>query len=230
MTVPPRRSALTADTLPTCNAHQLPAASEPARPQLHADAKGLQAALAQRLAAPDKHLPSEPHREETGGEAGSALGDITLASLVAGPVAWRLAMAVVMVSLLTFAIALPFVRVPLANVPSFIPAYQSALAINDLITAVLLFASFGRLRNNWALLPLAAGYLFCSLIIVVHTLTFPGVFAPAGLLGAGSQSTAWLYVLPSRVQRRSRNHSTIYASPLACRWSFRWAIVHIVVY
>jgi hypothetical protein len=26
-------------------------------------------------------------------------------------------------------------------------------------------------------------------------LTFPGVFAPGGLLGAGLQSTAWLYIL-----------------------------------
>ena len=27
-----------------------------------------------------------------------------------------------------------------------------------------------------------------------HTLTFPGLFAPQGLLGAGKQSTAWLYM------------------------------------
>jgi len=28
----------------------------------------------------------------------------------------------------------------------------------------------------------------------VHALTFPGPFAPSGLLGAGPQSTAWLYM------------------------------------
>lgn len=41
---------------------------------------------------------------------------------------------------------------------------------------------------------LASGYLFASLIIVPHALTFPGAFAEQGLLGAGLQSTAWLYI------------------------------------
>ena len=116
-----------------------------------------------------------------------------LSTVTAGPDAWRLAIAVVVVSALTFLVAIPFVRVPLQTMPAFIPAYQSALAINDLITAILLFGQFRRLRS-WTLLPLASGYLFCALIIVCHTLTFPGVFAPTGLLGAGTQSTAWLYV------------------------------------
>src|SRR2546428_13897238 len=30
---------------------------------------------------------------------------------------------------------------------------------------------------------------------VSHALTFPGLFSPTGLLGAGPQSTAWLYIL-----------------------------------
>ena len=36
---------------------------------------------------------------------------------------------------------------------------------------------------------------FCirRLIVVPHALTFPGAFAPTGLLGAGLQTTAWLY-------------------------------------
>ena len=36
--------------------------------------------------------------------------------------------------------------------------------------------------------------LFTALIIVPHILTFPGAFAPSGLLRAGSQSAAWLYI------------------------------------
>jgi PAS domain S-box-containing protein len=32
------------------------------------------------------------------------------------------------------------------------------------------------------------------MLILIHALTFPGVFAPTGLLGAGPQTTAWLYV------------------------------------
>jgi signal transduction histidine kinase len=41
---------------------------------------------------------------------------------------------------------------------------------------------------------LAGGYLFTAFIAVAHMLTFPGLFAPGGLLGAGPQSTAWLYM------------------------------------
>ena len=78
------------------------------------------------------------------------------------------------------------------RVDAFIPAYESALAIIDLITAVLLFGQFGRTRTL-ALLVLACGYLFDFLIIIPHALTFPGVFAANGLLGAQVQSTAWLY-------------------------------------
>jgi hypothetical protein len=44
------------------------------------------------------------------------------------------------------------------------------------------------------LLVLAAGYLFSALMAVPHALTFPGVFATQGLLGAGPQTTAWLYI------------------------------------
>jgi PAS domain S-box-containing protein len=41
---------------------------------------------------------------------------------------------------------------------------------------------------------LAGGYLFTALMVVVHTLSFPGLFSPTGLLGAGPQTTAWLYM------------------------------------
>ena len=57
---------------------------------------------------------------------------------------------------------------------------------------MLLFSQYGRSRSL-AVLVLASGYLFDALIIVPHMLTFPGVFARDGLLGAGPQTTAWLY-------------------------------------
>jgi hypothetical protein len=63
----------------------------------------------------------------------------------------------------------------------------------DLITAVLLYEQFSRLRAV-SVLTLAAGYLFDALLIVAHTLTFPGALTPTGLLGAQMQTTAWLYV------------------------------------
>jgi PAS domain S-box-containing protein len=105
----------------------------------------------------------------------------------------RLACAVVSVSFVIFLAAAPFAQVQLPAVWAFVPSYQSALAVNDLITAILLYAQFLPLRSR-GLLLLASGYLFTALMAVVHALTFPGLFASAGLLGAGPQSTAWLYM------------------------------------
>ena len=72
-------------------------------------------------------------------------------------------------------------------------AYQSALVLADLATAALLFGQWHVSRSR-AVAILAAGYLFTAVITVAHTLTFPGLFAPTGLLGAGEQSTAWIYM------------------------------------
>src|SRR6185436_9290361 len=85
----------------------------------------------------------------------------------------------------------PFAKTPLAPVPAFIPIYQSALVFSDLLTALLLFNQHRILRSR-ALL--ARAYLFTGFLAVAHTLSFPGLFAAGGLLGAGPQSTAWLYM------------------------------------
>jgi hypothetical protein len=103
------------------------------------------------------------------------------------------AIAVVGVSSVLFACVVPFAGVPLAPVPAFVASYQSALAINDLITAVLLFSQFNILRSR-ALLLLASGYLFTAAAAIAHALTFPGLFAPTGLFNAGPQTTVWLYM------------------------------------
>src|SRR5262249_42051672 len=89
--------------------------------------------------------------------------------------------------------AIPYAKVPLGSVFGFIPAYQSALVVSDLITAVLLFGQFSVLRSR-ALLLLATGYLFTAFMAAAHMLTFPELFATRGLLGAGPQTTAWLYM------------------------------------
>jgi hypothetical protein len=80
--------------------------------------------------------------------------------------------------------------VPLIKVPAFIPAYESALVFGDLITALLFLGQFSQLRSP-SLLALAAGYLFDALMIIPHALSFPDLFAPMGLLGGNSQTTAW---------------------------------------
>jgi signal transduction histidine kinase len=116
-----------------------------------------------------------------------------LSTLPAGRGERRLALAVVLASVAIFFAVAPFAKVPLGQGWAFIPIYQSAFVVNDLITAVLLFGQFGILRSR-ALLALASGYLFTAFMAVAHGLSFPGLFAPTGLLGAGPQTTAWLYM------------------------------------
>jgi two-component system sensor histidine kinase/response regulator len=111
----------------------------------------------------------------------------------AGRAERRRALAVLLVSAVVFAVLVPLAKRQLAPVPAFIPIYESALVVNDLITAALLFGQY-RILHSRPLLVLGSGYLFTALIAAGHALTFPGLFAPGGLLGAGPQSTAWIYM------------------------------------
>jgi signal transduction histidine kinase len=117
---------------------------------------------------------------------------LLLATLPPSKVQIRLAIGVVLVLLVAFAVTIYFTNVQLARVDAFIPAFETAIAFNDLVTAALLFAQFSIMRSR-ALLVLANGFLFTSLIVIPHVLTFPGAFTPSGLLGAGLQTTSWLY-------------------------------------
>ncbi|MGU7774426.1 MASE4 domain-containing protein [Burkholderia sp. MR1-5-21] len=116
-----------------------------------------------------------------------------MASLPPGRRERRLAIATVIVSAAFFVALAPFATVQLAQVWGFIPVYQTAILVNDMVTAGLLLGQYTILREK-ALLALAGGYLFTGFMAGVHMLTFPGLFAPTGLLGAGEQTTAWLYL------------------------------------
>ena len=116
-----------------------------------------------------------------------------LAMAPAGPEDRRLALGTAVLSLALFVIAVPFAKEPLARVDAFIPAYEAALLITDLMTVVLLLGQYEATKSR-ALLVLACGYLFTGLMVIPHAMTFPGLFAPTGLLGAGPRSTAWIYM------------------------------------
>jgi signal transduction histidine kinase len=105
---------------------------------------------------------------------------------------YRLAIGLVIVVLASYALALgPFASDQAYPVMAFTPAYATALVITELITATLLFAQFPLMRSG-AILMIANGYLFATLILVPWTLTFPNLFGPGEKLG-GPQSTIWLY-------------------------------------
>jgi len=103
----------------------------------------------------------------------------------------RVAFGVIAILFVTLSVALPFANTRLPRFDAFIPAFQTAILFTDLITSALLFAQYSVVRSQ-ALLVLACGFLFTALIVIPHTLSFPGVFAPNGLLG-GTQTTAMLY-------------------------------------
>jgi two-component system, sensor histidine kinase and response regulator len=128
-----------------------------------------------------------------GNPRGFTQGGALLSTVIAGPWQRRAAAICTAASIAAFIAALPFARVPLAPVPAFIPAYEASLVIVDLITVVLLLGQFAQLRSA-ALLALAAGYLFDGLMTIAHALSFPGLITPTGWLGAGGQTTAWLYM------------------------------------
>ena len=96
-----------------------------------------------------------------------------LSNLPAGRRQRRFARAIMAASTVVFLILVPFAKVALQPVPAFIPIYQSALLVNDLITAVFLLGQ-RQLSRSHGLSLLAGAYLFTALMSTVHALSFPG--------------------------------------------------------
>jgi len=97
------------------------------------------------------------------------------------------------VLLAAFLVTVAFRHVQLPRVDAYVPIVNTVICLNDFLTAALLFAQFSVTRRR-ALLALASAYLFKTLILVPHALTFPGAFAPSGLLGAQLQTNAYLFL------------------------------------
>ena len=140
----------------------------------------------------------------------------------------RLGLIVALASIVFFFAAAPFAQAPLARSWAFIPIYQSALAINDLVTATLLFGQFAIMRHP-GLRLLAIGYLYTALMAVFHALSFPGLFADHGVLGGGPQTTAWLYMFwhigfPVMVIAYSRQRPQMAARPGGAGRAIAWSI------
>jgi PAS domain S-box-containing protein len=116
---------------------------------------------------------------------------VVLANLPAGPTERRTARVVGLVLLAIGVVVVPFGRVQLPESNAWAPVIFSFIFIADLITWFLLISQFNIVRTR-ALLVLASGYLFAAAMNIPVLLTFPGVFSPTGLLGAGLQTSLWL--------------------------------------
>ena len=105
-----------------------------------------------------------------------------------------MAVCVAVLLIVASAVIAPFARIQLGPVDAFIPVLQTVVSVVDLVTATLLFGQYS-IQPQRALLALASGYLFSGSFAFLQTLAFPGGYAPAGLIGDGPNSPAWIYVL-----------------------------------
>ena len=103
----------------------------------------------------------------------------------------RLSLAIVGLLCTALLLILPERGLRLGEVTAFIPTMDAIMFVGELITATLLFAQAAVFRSR-ALTILGAGYLYTGLLLVPHALTFPGAFAPNGLLGAGVNTVSWI--------------------------------------
>jgi len=118
---------------------------------------------------------------------------IVIASTPASTRVRRVALGLIILLGVVFALIAPFASVPLGRIDAFIPVLQTVICVADIITAILLLAQY-TIQPQRALLALASGYVASGLFAFLQTLTFPGAYAPTGLFGDLS-SAAWLFVL-----------------------------------
>ncbi len=76
--------------------------------------------------------------------------------------------------------------------PAILPLLIGAVILSDLMSAYVLFAEFARSRILW-LLFISAAYCSTAMLTVPYILTFPGVFAASGFLGASGQTALHLW-------------------------------------
>lgn len=105
----------------------------------------------------------------------------------------RIAAGLVGALVIVTALVVPHASVPLPAILPFLSIFATFAASSDALTAYLLLSQ-ARVSRSMPLFILATGYLFAAAIIPPHLLTFPGVFAPGGWLGAGTQTAVWFWV------------------------------------
>ena len=161
-------------------------------------------------------------------------GGIWLAELPPTPGHNRAVILVVIAMVVGFAAVAPISGRPLVALNAFFPSLDAIVFVTDLVTAALLFGQF-QISRSRAVLALAIGYLFTSLIVVPHALTFAGAFTPSGLLGANIQTGSWLFIfwhlgfsaalLAYALLRKQRQAADVSASMFAV---VGWSLLFVV--
>src|ERR1700759_5214966 len=91
---------------------------------------------------------------------------------------------VVLVLFLVAAITAPFANIQIGRIDAFVPVLQTVLGAADLLTAILLLSQHV-VQPRAELLVVAGAYLFSSCFAILQTLSFPGGYAPNGVIGDG---------------------------------------------
>jgi PAS domain S-box-containing protein len=120
--------------------------------------------------------------------------DSTLSTFPAGDRQRAIAASVAALLTLVAVAVFPIAQHRLAPSAPFLPSFMTFTFVTDTLTAYLLLRDAGT-NGSRALALLGCGYLYTGLIVVAQVLTFPGVFSPTGLFGAGPQTAVWLWVL-----------------------------------
>ncbi len=94
---------------------------------------------------------------------------------------------------LAFIVTAGRASLPLPAVPVFVPAYDAAMLVLNIVTALLLHAQYRDLHQR-GFLWLACGYVYGGLFALVHGLGFPDALADGALFG-GEQTIPWLWTL-----------------------------------
>jgi signal transduction histidine kinase len=104
------------------------------------------------------------------------------------------AAAVVALLFAVYIVILPIRHEHVGETIAFIPVIDAIMFVGELIIATKLYTQAIVYRSR-ALTVLASGFVFVALLLIPAALTFPGAFAPNGLLGAGTSSAAWLVAI-----------------------------------
>ena len=119
---------------------------------------------------------------------------IAIATMPATTPQRRMALCVIIVLFVVALAIAPFGHIQVARIDNFIPVLQTVMSVADFVTAILLLAQYS-IQPQPAVLVLATGYIFSGSFAFLQTLAFPGAYAPAGLIGDGTNTAGWFFVL-----------------------------------
>jgi diguanylate cyclase (GGDEF)-like protein len=103
----------------------------------------------------------------------------------------RLARIIIVVLLLSAAIATPLATTPLLPIPGYMSAFGIAMIVVNIILASLLFAK-GLIESKERTIRLGTAYFFVTVIFVPLIAAFPGGLMEASIIGS-TGSAVWLW-------------------------------------